>query len=88
MRPELMDEAVVDLAIFAGFMFLLVVGGIIADYILPHIPPVRRWIDSLPEYEDDTELYQQEMERLWRNRAARRKRVKRLMRRLVNGNRV
>lgn len=83
-----MEDLVFLLGFLAVYLGILGIGGIIADYVLPHIPPLRRWIDSLPEMEDDTELYQQEKERLRRNRAARRKRVKRLMRRLVNGNRV
>lgn len=88
MTPDTIDEAVVCLGILVGFFALLALCGLLADYVLPHIPFAQRYIDSLPEYEDDTELYQQEMEWLWRNRAARRKRVKRPMRRLVNGNRV
>lgn len=52
MTPELMDEAVVCLMIFSGFMFLLVIAGVFADYILPHIPFVQRWLDSFLSDED------------------------------------
>lgn len=33
MTPELLDELVVNLALLVGFLFILTVGGIIADYI-------------------------------------------------------
>lgn len=52
MTPELMDEAVVCLMIFSGFMFLLVIAGVLADYVLPHIPFVQRWLDSCSFDED------------------------------------
>lgn len=74
MTPDMIEEAVVDLIILAGFLVLLGVGGLIADYVFPHIPFIQRYLDSLPDYEDDEELYQQEMERVRRRRAARRNR--------------
>ena len=80
-----MDDPVVALSVLAVYLFILGVGGIIADYVLPRIPPLRRWIDSLPEYEDDSEIYQREMERLRRNREARRRRFEEMIRRFGNG---
>lgn len=56
MTPNTVEEAVVCLGIFAVFLFILAIGGILADYVLPHIPFIRRYIDSLPEYEDDSEI--------------------------------
>lgn len=53
MTPELIDEAVVDLALLTGFLLILAVGGLIADYVLPHIPFIQRWLDSLPDWEDE-----------------------------------
>lgn len=53
MTPEMMDEAVVCLMIFSGFMFLLVIAGVLADYVLPHIPFVQRWLDSFSTDEDE-----------------------------------
>lgn len=74
MTPDMIEEAVVDMIILAGFLAVLGVGGVIADLVLPHIPFIQRYLDSLPDYEDDEELYQQEMERVRRRRAARRNR--------------
>lgn len=76
MTPDLIGEAVVDLMVLAGFMVVLGIGALIADYIFPHIPFIQRYLDSLPDYEDDEELYQQEMARIRRRRNARRNRRK------------
>ncbi len=71
MTPDTIDEAIVCLGILAGFLALLALGGFLADYVLPHIPFVQRYIDSLPEYEDDTEIAAQ-YEAEFRERATRR----------------
>lgn len=71
-----MEDLIILLGEMAVFLGILSIGGIIADYVLPHIPPLRRWIDSLPEKEDDGEIYRQEMERIRRNKAARRERAR------------
>ncbi len=39
----------VELTILAGFLLTLAIGGVIADYIFPHIKSLNRWIDSLPQ---------------------------------------
>lgn len=72
MTPELIGEAIVDLMVLAGFLTVIGVGALIADYVLPHIPFMQRYLDSLPDYEDDEELYQQEMARIRRRRNSRR----------------
>lgn len=74
MTPDLIGEAVVDLMVLAGFMAVLGIGTLIADYVFPHIPFIQRYLDSLPDYEDDEELYQQELARIRRKRNARRNR--------------
>lgn len=74
MTPDLIGEAIVDLMILAGFLMVLGIGALIADYVFPHIPLIQRYIDSLPDYEDDEELYQEEMARIRRKRIARRNR--------------
>lgn len=74
MTPDLIGEAVVDLMVLAGFMVALGIGALIADYVFPHIPFIQRYLDSLPDYEDDEELYQQELARIRRRRNARRNR--------------
>lgn len=53
MTPDQLDEAVVCLMILSGYLSILGVGGVIADYILPHIPFIQRFIDSLPEWDDE-----------------------------------
>ena len=74
MTPDLIGEAIVDLMVLAGFMVVLGIGALIADYAFPHIPFIQRYLDSLPDYEDDEELYQQEMARVRRKRIAHRNR--------------
>ena len=74
MTPDLIGEAIVDLMILAGFLMVLGIGALIADYVFPHIPLIKRYIDRLPDYEDDEELYQEEMARIRRKRIARRNR--------------
>ena len=74
MTPDLIGEAVVDLMVLAGFMVVLGIGALIADYVFPHIPFIQRYLDSLPDYEDDEELYQQEMARVRGKRIAHRNR--------------
>lgn len=53
MTPELLDEAVVALAILTGYLLILFVGGLISDYVFPHIPFIQRFLDSLPDWEDE-----------------------------------
>ena len=53
MTPELLDEAVVALAILTGYLLILCVGCLIADYVFPHIPIIQRFLDSLPDWEDE-----------------------------------
>ena len=74
MTPDLIGEAIVDLMVLAGFMVVLGIGALIADYVFPHIPFIQRYLDSLPDYEDDEELNQQEMARVRRKRIAHRNR--------------
>lgn len=46
-----------DLEIFLGYtsaiLLILGIGGLIADYVFPHIPFIERFIDSLPEWDDE-----------------------------------
>lgn len=74
MTPDLIGEAVVDLIVLAGFMVVLGIGALIADYVFPNIPFIQRYLNSLPDYEDDEELYQQELVRIRRRRNAHRNR--------------
>ena len=75
MRPEFMADLVISLAILCVFLLILGAGCSIADFVFPHIPFLQKWLDSLPEYEDDVEiarLYEEERrERRARHRASR-----------------
>lgn len=42
-----------ELLILMGLFAILAIGGLISDYILPHIEPINRFIDSLPMMQDD-----------------------------------
>lgn len=75
MTPEFIDEAIVCGMIFAGFMLVLGIGGFIADYIFPRIPFIQNYIDSLPDYEDDEEVYQQFLQEQRARRRARQRRM-------------
>ncbi len=48
-----MDDLVIMLAELAAFLIILGIGGLIADYILPHIPFIQRFIDTLPDWGDE-----------------------------------
>ncbi len=37
----------------APFLGLLAVGSLISDFILPHIGPLARWIDTLPMMQEE-----------------------------------
>lgn len=52
---DTIDCLLVFLVYTGGFCLLLGIGAFIADYVLPHIPIVNRWLDSLPDYDDDEE---------------------------------
>lgn len=71
MTPDLIGEAVVDLMVLAGFMVVLGIGALIADYVFPHIPFIQRYLDRLPDYEDDEEVERQYREELRQRRLAR-----------------
>ena len=45
----------VELMILFWFLIILGIGGIIADYIFPHIKPLNDFIDSLPLMADEEE---------------------------------
>ena len=74
MTPDLIGEAVVDLMILAGFLVVLGIGALIADYVFPHIPFIQRYLDRLPDYEDDEEVERQYKEELRQRRLARQRR--------------
>lgn len=42
-------DAIIWLGILAAFLLILAVGGLIADYVFPLIPPLDRWINRLAD---------------------------------------
>lgn len=74
MTPDLIGEAVVDLMVLAVFLGILDIGALIADYVFPHIPFIQRYLDRLPDYEDDEEVERQYREELRQRRLARQRR--------------
>lgn len=73
MTPELLGEVIVDFAFLAVFLGILGIGALIADYIFPHIPFIQRYLDRLPDYEDE-EVERQYREELRQRRLARQRR--------------
>lgn len=43
----------VELCIIFVYLVVLALCGIVADYILPRIKPLERWLETLPQWEDD-----------------------------------
>lgn len=76
MSPEFMADLAINLAILCVFLLVLGAGCLIADFVFPHIPFLQKWLESLLEYEDDTEiarLYEEERRERRARRRARRK---------------
>ena len=48
----MMSDLVIFLGYMAAILLILGIGGLIADYVFPHIPFIERLIDSLPEWDD------------------------------------
>ena len=46
-------DAIIWLGILAAFLLILAVGGLIADYVFPLIPPLDRWINRLADNVED-----------------------------------
>lgn len=46
------DEVIACGIILAGFMAVLGIGCLIADYVLPRILFVKRFFDTIPEWDD------------------------------------
>ena len=53
MTPEQIGDAVVALAIISGYLLSLGVGCLIADFVFPHIPFIERYLESLPDWDDE-----------------------------------
>ena len=53
MTPDMAEEAAVALAILAGYLLILGIGCLVADFVFPHIPFINRFLDSLPDWADE-----------------------------------
>lgn len=49
----MMSNLVSFLGYTAAILLILGIGGLIADYVFPHVPFIERFIDSLPEWDDE-----------------------------------
>lgn len=58
MNPEFMEDLAVNLAILCGFLAVLGVGGLIADYVFPHIPFIQRFLDTLPDWDENEDEFE------------------------------
>lgn len=48
-----MEDLVLLLIYLTGLNAVLAVGCLIADYVFPHIPFIERYLDSLPDWDED-----------------------------------
>lgn len=51
--PELLGDSVIALGILGVYLLILSVGCLIADYVFPHIPFIQRFLDSLPDWDEE-----------------------------------
>lgn len=56
MTPETIEEGVICLGILCIYLLVLAAGCLIADFVLPHIRPIEKYLEGLPEFDDDEEL--------------------------------
>lgn len=56
LTPELLGDAVIAMGILGAYLLILGVGCLIADFVFPHIPFIQRFLDSLPDWDDEGEL--------------------------------
>lgn len=48
-----MEDLILLLFYMAGLNAVLAAGCFIADYVFPHIPFIERYLDSLPDWDED-----------------------------------
>lgn len=53
LTPEFWGEAGIAMAIIAALFGVFAVGGIIADHVLPRIPALQHWMNSLDLFPGD-----------------------------------
>lgn len=53
MNADFVADAVANLLILCGFLMVLGIGGLIADFIFPYIPFIDKYLDNLPDWDDE-----------------------------------
>ncbi len=53
LTPELLGDAAIALGILGVYLLILGVGCLVADFVFPHIPFIQRYLESLPDWEDE-----------------------------------
>lgn len=48
-----MEELTLFLLYMTGLNVVLLIGCFIADYVFPHIPFIERYLERLPDWEDE-----------------------------------
>ena len=51
--PETLGDAVIALGIISVYLLILGVGCLVADYVFAHIPFIERFLDSLPDWDEE-----------------------------------
>ncbi len=77
------EDPVVCLALLGVFLLILGAGGISADEVLPPKTFVKRYIDSLPGYEDDNEIAARYEEKFWAKTSRQRDRIYAVLRKFL-----
>lgn len=49
----MLDELVACLFILTIYLLILGIGCLIADFVFPHIPFIERYLESLPDWDDE-----------------------------------
>lgn len=53
MTPDMMADFLIYVGLYGIFLFILAVGCIVADHVMPRIPAFQRFLDTLPDWEDE-----------------------------------
>ena len=56
---DTIDCLLVFFVYMGSFCLLLGIGAFVADYVFPHIPFLNKWLESLPEFEEEDEQFAQ-----------------------------
>ena len=74
MTPDFMEDFAIFLLELGALFALFGIYGFVADFILLHIKPIERYLDSMPDFEDDVEIARK-YEKIRRTKAACRRKI-------------